>query len=306
MSARLTNHFFNAKILLFGEHIVNKGAMALAVPIDVHGGVMRYGEIKDSTVKQSNRVLTILANYIIHHEQLQDCYDTNRLLEDIERGLFFDSDIPQGYGLGSSGALVAAVYYFYRKFRKSKTPAQTLKEELALLENHFHGKSSGLDALVSYLNKAVLIHQGDVKDVFTVSKATSPSVTFFVVNTHQPRNTSTYVNHFLDKCKDARFLQTVQNSLIPVSDSAIHALLEGDYSRLISSVSLLSNLQFEFMSEFIPAKFKDVWQSGIKSKTYSLKICGAGGGGYIIGVCRADIDIQQALKGYSVKTILQV
>ena len=36
--------------------------------------------------------------------------DLERLHNDIENGMYFDSSIPQGFGVGSSGALVAAIY----------------------------------------------------------------------------------------------------------------------------------------------------------------------------------------------------
>ena len=32
---------------------------------------------------------------------------------DVNSGMYFDSSIPQGYGVGSSGALVAAIYDKY-------------------------------------------------------------------------------------------------------------------------------------------------------------------------------------------------
>ena len=100
---------FNGKILLFGEHIINKGAMGLAAPVEQYNGVFRFGDLKNSTIRESNRALNQLTNHIIYNEQLCDQYDTNQMLDDLEKGLYFDSNIPQGYGLGSSGALVAAV-----------------------------------------------------------------------------------------------------------------------------------------------------------------------------------------------------
>ena len=39
--------------------------------------------------------------------------DLNSLDKHIEKGMYFDSSIPRGYGIGSSGALVAAVYDKY-------------------------------------------------------------------------------------------------------------------------------------------------------------------------------------------------
>ena len=36
-----------------------------------------------------------------------------RLDADLEKGMYFDSSIPMGYGVGSSGAIVAAIYDRY-------------------------------------------------------------------------------------------------------------------------------------------------------------------------------------------------
>jgi len=33
----------------------------------------------------------------------------------------------------------------------------------------------------------------------------------------------------------------------------------------------------------IPANFHEAWKYGISSGEYSLKLCGSGGGGYILG-----------------------
>jgi mevalonate kinase len=40
-------------------------------------------------------------------------FDLAELKSDVETGMYFDSSIPQGYGVGSSGALVAAIYDRY-------------------------------------------------------------------------------------------------------------------------------------------------------------------------------------------------
>src|SRR5208282_653621 len=102
--------------------IINKGAMGLAVPFEHFDGIMKFaGKETDGRIITSNQSLAAIANYIIHHNSLAASYDTNQFLEDIDKGLYFDSNIPQGYGLGSSGALVAAIYYRYRKSKK-KSP----------------------------------------------------------------------------------------------------------------------------------------------------------------------------------------
>ena len=64
--------------------------------------------------------------------------------------MYFDSSIPQGYGIGSSGALVASIYDQYALDKitvlenLTKEKLQHLKTVFAAMESFFHGKSSGL------------------------------------------------------------------------------------------------------------------------------------------------------------------
>ena len=288
---KISHKFFNSKILLFGEHIINKGAMGLAAPVEHFNGAFRFGNLKDRATRESNNALELFANYIIYHEQIASQFDTNQFLEDIENGLYFDSNIPQGYGLGSSGALVAAVYHWYHKFKKKSNTLSVLKNELAELENYFHGKSSGLDATVCYLNKAVLLDKGDVKETFDLSVTENAALKIFVINTHIPRSTSPFVNLFLEKCKDAKFMSTVEKSLIPTTNIAIESFMQKKHASLMNAVKLISQLQYDLLPEFIPNQFKEIWKDGLKSNEFHLKICGAGGGGFIIGFAKADADL---------------
>src|SRR5688572_24544927 len=199
--------------------------MGLAAPVEHYHGLFKFGDLKDKHIRESNGSLELFANYIIHHEEIASQYDTNQFLDDIDEGLYFDSNIPQGYGLGSSGALVAAIYHQYKKNRNKNYTVTELKKDLAALESYFHGKSSGLDAVVCYLNKAVLVANGEIKEAFDLKKSEQPAFKVFLLNTQIARSTSTYVNLFLEKCKDAKFLEVVQKSLIPANDIAIESFI---------------------------------------------------------------------------------
>ena len=82
---------------------------------------------------------------------------------DLSKGLYFDSSIPKGYGVGSSGALVAAIYDCYALNKITVLENLTrqkllkLKSVFSEMESFFHGKSSGLDPLNSYLSLPILI-----------------------------------------------------------------------------------------------------------------------------------------------------
>lgn len=306
MPKKTPHKIFHSKVLLFGEHIINKGARGLAVPFNHYDGLLKFGELTDKATAKSNESLQKLAHYIIHQDELAPLYNTNQFLEDLENGLYFDSSIPQGYGLGSSGALVAALYHHYRLAKKKPTDTGIIKKELAQIESYFHGKSSGLDPIVCYTNKAVLIEHGEVSDVFSLPKSDKRALKIFLINTHIERKTAPFVNRFLDKCKDKKFMSVVEKSLIPTNDLAIDSFLKKKYAPLMNSVKLISQLHFDLMPEFIPDPFKEVWQQGLKYNEYHLKICGAGGGGFIIGFAKADANLSSFLGGMEVIELMGV
>jgi mevalonate kinase len=195
---------------------------------------------------------------------------------------------------------VAALYYQYRLNKKKNTPVSEIKNELAKIESYFHGKSSGLDPIVCYLNKAVLLRGGDVSETFDLPEVKSYALKVFLINTHIERKTSPYVNLFLEKCKDKKFMDTIEKSLIPANDIAIQSFLDRKHAKLMNSVKLISQLHYDMLPEFIPDRFKEIWKLGLKYNEYHLKICGAGGGGFIIGFAKADANLDLLLAGQEV------
>ena len=104
---------FYAKILLFGEYGIIKDSKGLAIPYNSYQGALIISDDADEKAKDSNQKLREFYQYLL---QLQDPDIELRLEEfrnDIEKNMHFDSSIPQGYGVGSSGALVAAIYDKY-------------------------------------------------------------------------------------------------------------------------------------------------------------------------------------------------
>ena len=56
----------------------------------------------------------------------------------------------------------------------------------------------------------------------------------------------------------------------------------------------------------IPEGFKDVWKQGIETGDYYLKLCGSGGGGYILGFTRDYANAQEQLKGYELELVQRI
>lgn len=271
---------FSSKILLFGEHIINKGAHALAIPYPNFFAELSYDKEHKLYLEASHVVLPKILEHIKKDSFLQDNFNSQALEEDIAKGIGFLLNIPVGYGLGSSGAIVACIFEKYGK-NKDLSPEE-LKQLLGETECVFHGKSSGLDPLVSYLNKAVYISSNTAiveqkltwKDHFEI----------FLVDTKKARKTGPLVEAFLEKARvNKEFYQALNQEIIPCNDRIIDNFLENKHQTTLNDIEELSKLQYEHMYELILDEHKELWLQGLNSKDYFLKICGAGGGGFMLG-----------------------
>jgi len=158
---------FYSKILLFGEYGIIKDSKGLSIPYNFYKGALKKDSTNSEKAVKSN---TNLKGFVKHLQEIDNAlvqFDLDALKQDVEEGMYFDSSIPQGYGVGSSGALVAAVYDKYA-FDKITVLENLTREKLLKLkaifsemEAYFHGKSSGLDPLNSYLSIPILINSKD-------------------------------------------------------------------------------------------------------------------------------------------------
>lgn len=278
---------FPAKLLLLGEHTVLKGSQALAVPFPVFKGYWAFCEDKDRQTEKQ-RELPQLLSYLQNlqgEKQLLAGLQLDPFKQDLDQGLYFESDIPSGYGLGSSGALCAAIYQRY-------TSAQTqdlslLKKQLAQIESFFHGSSSGIDPLIISLNQPVLINRDKSIQTATFRNKTNsekPAFSFFLLDTGISRQTAPFVNLFLKKCEKTAYLNAINQKLAVYTDLAIQHLLDNDLGRLFEDFLQISAFQRGHFEEMIPSSFYDVWEGGLESRDYALKLCGAGGGGFLLGM----------------------
>ena len=156
----IKDSLYYGKILLFGEYGIIQDSMGLSIPYTDYNGKFLF---ENNTV-ESNKSNQLLINFYNHLLALQSkkglpCnLDLTQLKSDLDKGLHFDSSIPQGFGIGSSGAIVAAIYDRYCIKNKIGAESQIsnenileLKNIFSKLESYYHGTSSGLDPLICYL-----------------------------------------------------------------------------------------------------------------------------------------------------------
>ena len=280
---------YPAKIILFGEYGIILNSKALAIPYQRFSGKFSFPDSlmtnRSKKEEESNLALKKLNNYFKAHDNQFQFLNLKDFEDDIRNGLYFESTIPSGSGLGSSGALTAAIYDRYSNNRDQNN-IQLVKSSLASIESCFHGVSSGIDPLISWLRKPLLLEN---KDAFNISVDLSPflnSYTLFLINSHSKGNTGFLVNRFLEQYKEAEFKEKIDNEYIQLINQTIDALLATDFSNFEKFLEKYSRFQISYFPEMIPSKMFEYFNYGIESRDFYLKICGSGGGGYILGITR--------------------
>ena len=219
----------------------------------------------------------------------------------LSKGLFFDSNIPLGYGMGSSGALCAAIYDTFGK-NKEQYSLQELKGILGRMESFFHGASSGIDPLVCYLDHPIIINP-EIKKVDLPKANITGKGSIFLIDTGVKREASPFIHGFLERCKEEIYNKKCKSQLVPLVDDAIHTYLNGQWAMLFNTLHELSLFQYRYFDFMILDTFKEVWLKGLSSNHFKLKICGAGGGGFLLGISIDYKKTEKELKKYITKVI---
>lgn len=300
---------FYAKILLFGEYGIIKDSKGLAIPYNSYQGALKVSKNLSAKAKNSNQKLQAFYTYL---EGLKSTDVELRLEEfkhDIDKGMYFDSSIPQGYGVGSSGALVAAIYDKYANNKITVLENLTrdkllkLKGIFSQMESFFHGKSSGLDPLNSYLSIPILINSKDNLEATGIPSQKEGKGAVFLLDSEIIGETEPMVNIFMNKMKNEGFRQMIDKDFARFTDSCIENFLQGDVKSLFGNVKKLSKVVLKHFKPMIPVTFHHLWQQGIDTNDYYLKLCGSGGGGYILGFTKDYEKAKKILQDYKLELV---
>lgn len=304
---------FYSKILLFGEYGIIKDSKGLSIPYNFFKGALKTDKNGSDYAKKSNEGLRVFLGYL---EKMQEKepelahFDLAALASDLEAGMYFDSSIPQGYGVGSSGALVAAIYDKYAKDKITVLENLTRKKLLRLkaifgaMESFFHGKSSGLDPLNSYLSLPILINsQDNIESTSIPSQNPGGKGAVFLLDSGITGETAPMVQIFMEQMKNDGFRKMLKTQFIKHTDACVDDFINGNIKSLFSNIKHLSHVVLDNFKPMIPAEFHTLWKQGIDTNDYYLKLCGSGGGGYILGFTEDMEKAKMALKGYNLEVV---
>lgn len=301
---------FYSKILLFGEYGIIEDSKGLSIPFNFFKGGLRIGDMSELIEKESNLNLKKFRDYLLKIEITTVEFDFEKLNLDLDKGMFFDSSIPQGYGVGSSGALVAAFYdrYAINKItvleNLTKSKILVLKNIFSTMESFFHGKSSGLDPLNSYLSLPILINSKEnIQTTGIPSQHTKGKGAVFLLDSGKTGETAPMVSMFMENMKKEAFSNMMRDEFIKQSDACVEDFLKGNISSLFKNIKSLSSLVLTNFQPMIPETFHQLWQNGIETNDYYLKLCGSGGGGFILGFTQDFEKAKKSLKQYPLEVV---
>ena len=301
---------FYSKILLFGEYGIIKNSKGLSIPYNCYSGGLKIGDITKNSVKKSNEILTSFADFLVKIEKSLVEFDQKKIQNDLANGMYFDSTIPQGYGVGSSGALVAAFYDRYAKTKitvlenLTKNKLIVLKKIFSQMEAYFHGESSGLDPLNSYLSLPILIQsKNKIKTTGIPSQTKSGKGAVFLIDSGESSQTAPMIEIFFNSMKNKKFNRIMREEFIKISDSCVENFLEANFKALFIDIKKLSSVVFKNFKPMIPSDFHEIWKKGIETNDYFLKLCGSGGGGYILGFTWDIEKTKSVLKGFKLEVV---
>lgn len=287
---------YYSKVILFGEYSMIFDATALMIPLKRFSAQWQFPQSRNRAFSlTSNQNLKRFCQYLSENKELADLFDLPALKKDLEDGLFLASNVPSGYGLGSSGTLVAAVYDRYA-VQKTEDYLQ-LKTLFGKMESHFHGSSSGIDPLQCYLGKPFKITPKGVE--LLSDNFLKKDIHICLIDTKIKSNTKPLVDHFKQQREDEAFLNRFQSKYVPCVTSCIDAMIGGKKELFFNSLKRLTKGQLEFLRPMITDNTLDLFTTDYDFN-FGVKISGSGGGGYVLGFTDNVEKVSGLLKSFEV------
>ena len=277
-----------SKLLLFGEHSILAGSPAFTIPLwDFSARLMFPPDDEKITGIQSNLHLKKFGQYLFQTEYFNQHFDFGRLNESANDALFLQSDIPQGYGLGSSASLCVALYKAFGTSNLQK-PSE-LRNLYSQMESYFHGKSSGIDPLTIHTEKALIIKGSNIEFLSVNTAIFNDDIKIYLLDSRITRDSATMIDIFKKAMGIPEYKSKFQQNYLPLLKNIVLDISKGkppEWDILVK----LSQLQKVYFKEMIPDSIYKLWEKGLATHQYCLKILGAGGGGFFLVFAREEME----------------
>ena len=277
------SYSFPGKVILFGEHAVVHGEMAVAAAITkrMYANCNFY-----PSEKTLIKVNDLIENKIITFNPLENipnnAPDTERMIHSAFKGLFpknyqldiiVDQQFPTG-GLGSSASLCGCIAATSNRIGKKALDKDSIFKKTLELEKFFHGNPSGLDPASVVYGGCIKMENRKLEQIHT------PNIPILIVGTRRERSTKVAIN------KVKGLMQKYPNVYPPIiktMGNISRAFLDAPNDKKAETMAELFTPAHHLLASFgLSCRESDDICSIAENNGLSAKISGAGMGGIMI------------------------
>ena len=264
-----------AKVILSGEHSVVYGRPALVAALDKRLNFSLSenqfsNKIEDKSVR---KIIKLIEKNVI------DYLKKNKILYQKKRYFFkINSEIPIGFGLGSSAALSVAATACFFKFFTGKDFSKEIVNNLAYkIETFFHQTPSGVDNTASCFGGLIFYRKEFefLKNISFLNFEIPKTFSLFLINSGRPKEKTKEMVQMVYKKyqKNNSLLESIFFDMEKVTKKMVLAIKEKN--KFLFQQSLLDNEIFLEILGVVSSKTKKFLQ---KLSSFGVgKITGAGG-----------------------------
>ncbi len=298
------------KVILFGEHFVVKGRLAVASAVNLRTNVSIEPKTSWPSIIKSEQLNTFIE--IDRNLNFKGDKRLSYLIKAIElvknRGNSIRpflakiyGELPVAVGLGSSASSSAAFLSALLAFHNDNVG----KDDLFILTNEveklIHGKPSGIDSAVVVYGGTIAFRKGE-KPRF-INLRWKKGYSFVIACSRMKKSTGEVVKSVLDLAeRHWNIFKYIYDIAEEISKRAIEAIERGDLESLGIYMNIAQGLLYSInVSNLELEKLAFLLRS---LGCLGAKITGAGRGGCVISICKDLDSIPNALKNLSSKVFI--
>ena len=127
------------------------------------------------------------------------------------------------------------------------------------MESYFHGKSSGMDPLICYMNLPILIENKENLDRVDIPEGEEGKGAIFLIDSGMTGETGSYDSDFLRKMKTEGFRKTLKEEFIRYNNACIESFLKR-HEPFFRNLKNLSHWAYEHFRPMIPESIFNIWK----------------------------------------------
>jgi mevalonate kinase len=269
--------FVPGKWVLTGEHAVLRGAAAIALPHPEYG--LRFqAEMAPESHFEPETMEPVLQKLFSLSAELLGRSDVPSV------GIRVHNAIPLGAGLGSSAALCVAVTRFLSA--QGWINREKIAEHATRLEDHFHGKSSGMDVAATHAGRPILFTRGQAPEPLELSEL--PTFTFHDTGLRmETKKCIAQVQELRER--DPVRAEILDQRMCDAGAQALQGLKSFARGEHEAGLALLSQAMSDGQSCFeewglMPESAVALKRKLLDDGARAVKLTGAGGGGYLVAL----------------------